>query len=261
MKCVVTICDAYLFLPNISILARSNQSNISNFVCVLYVSVWWYTLLWCRNGIVNAECTLEHRRIPAKYRSDTVAQLVCGRMACYCGCSRYHVTVTCILLDLLPFLDLLQPGFVLPGHRNSLRYHYMLYYRYFLRPWAGGGCLATVASWTTNENLVLNSDFDKPHGLYSSPRHEFRRKYYGHMWNTIYAIGIVHAFLAGKVIQRHVSVSLANNEHYCRSHAWCIHTGNMRLWHQRRLIEGTCRFENLRCHAWGGTQITRQLVG
>ena len=169
-------------------------------VCVLYVSVRWYTLLWYRNGIVNAECILEHQRILAKYRSDTVAQLVCGHMSCCSGCSKHHVTVTCILLDLLPFLDLLQPGFVLPGHRNSLRYHYMLYYRYFLRPWAGGGCLATVASWTTNENLVLNSDFDKPHGLYSSPRHEFRRKYYGHMWNRIYAIGIVHAFLAGKVI-------------------------------------------------------------
>ena len=75
MTCVVTICDAYLCLPDISIIARSKHSNISNFVGVLYVPVIvrWYTLSLYRNGIVNAECILEHRRILAKYRSDTVA--------------------------------------------------------------------------------------------------------------------------------------------------------------------------------------------
>ena len=75
MTCVVTICDAYLYLPDISFLARLKQSNISNFVGVLYVLliVRWYTLSLYRNGIVNAECILEHRRILAKYRSDTVA--------------------------------------------------------------------------------------------------------------------------------------------------------------------------------------------
>ena len=122
MTCAMTICDAYLFLPDTSILAGSKQSNTSNIVSVLYISVRWYTPLWYRNGIVNAECILEHRRILAKYRSDTVAKLVCGYMACYSGCSKYHVTVACKLIDLLPFLAILQPGFVRLGHRNSLRY-------------------------------------------------------------------------------------------------------------------------------------------